>query len=113
MFGKPQWFRPKRFGFGLTPVSWQGWLYSWAWAAVIAAPFVLLVWRHQPAEATAWLALAIGALVYDSWQIRRAIRSGSSTATVAVKQEDEVLFIGDSNPGAPIATQNYRLQVRH
>ena len=24
MFGKPQWFRPKAFGWGLVPITWQG-----------------------------------------------------------------------------------------
>ena len=32
MFGKPNWFRPKTFGWGLTPITWQGWAYTAAGA---------------------------------------------------------------------------------
>ena len=35
MFGKPQWFREKKLGWGLTPVTWQGWVYALVWAAVL------------------------------------------------------------------------------
>ncbi|HLL28697.1 MAG TPA: hypothetical protein VKT73_13735 [Xanthobacteraceae bacterium] len=31
------WFRPKRYGYGATPVTWQGWAVT-----VIAAAFVAL-----------------------------------------------------------------------
>lgn len=34
---KPYWFAPKQYGYGLTPVSWQGWL-----ATVIFTAIVLL-----------------------------------------------------------------------
>jgi hypothetical protein len=29
------WFRPKRFGLGLTPSSWQGWLVTGTYVAVL------------------------------------------------------------------------------
>ena len=31
----PSWFRPKRYGWGLTPSSWQGWLLTAAYVAVV------------------------------------------------------------------------------
>ena len=39
MFRKAAWFRPKRFGWGIFPISWQGWVYTmvWALALIIAA----------------------------------------------------------------------------
>lgn len=119
MFGKPQWFRPKKIGWGLVPVTWQGWGYSAAWAGSIATPFLLLVSRDQPLEALTWLGVGIGGLAWDVRQIRTAMglpapqRRAAAVAAVPVPQkEDDVLYIMDSNPGAPVATRNYRLQVR-
>ena len=43
MFGKPHWFRPKRFGWGLTPVTWQGWVYVLVWIAVLLGAYLLLL----------------------------------------------------------------------
>jgi TRAP-type uncharacterized transport system fused permease subunit len=33
------WFRPKRYGYGATPVTWQGWVVTLIAAAVIANAF--------------------------------------------------------------------------
>ena len=30
------WFRPKRYGYGLTPMKWQGWLLTGALVVLIA-----------------------------------------------------------------------------
>ena len=27
MIGKPEWFTRKKIGWGITPATWQGWLY--------------------------------------------------------------------------------------
>jgi hypothetical protein len=37
MAGRP-WFEPKRYGWGLTPISWQGWVLT---GAYVVAVFVL------------------------------------------------------------------------
>jgi hypothetical protein len=117
MFGKPQWFRPKTLGFGLVPISWQGWLYTASWASAIGLPFLVLITRRQPLEAMGWMGLAVGALTYDVWQILQAIRgpvasAGRGAAPSAAKQDDNVLYILDSQPGQAVATRNYNLQVR-
>jgi hypothetical protein len=113
MFGKPQWFRPKRIGWGLVPVTWQGWLYSAGWVGAMVLPFLLLTGRNQPLEAAAWMTAAITALTYDVWQILRGYRSAAaSSATAAGKTEDNVLYILDSQPGQSIATRNFNLHVR-
>ena len=42
------WFKPKRFGYGWTPASWQGWAVT---LVLLFLPFVLIVWviaRHHP-----------------------------------------------------------------
>jgi len=112
MFGKPQWFRPKTFGWGLVPIAWQGWAYTAAWVAAIALPFLLLIGRHQALEAMAWMGLSLGALTYDVRQILRAIRGPKGGAATAAAKDDSVLYILDSRPGQAVATRNYNLQVR-
>jgi hypothetical protein len=114
MFGKPQWFRPKAIGWGLTPIKWQGWTYTLLWAAAIAGPFVLLIARHQPLEAFAWMGLGLGALVYDVRQILLAMNPPkASVETTAAKSDDNVLYImDDSQTHARVATRGYKLQTR-
>jgi hypothetical protein len=117
MFGKPQWFRPKTLGWGLVPVTWQGWTYTAGWALAITLPFLLLLGRHQPLEAMAWMGLSVGALICDVWHILRAIRGPGSgdmgmSAAASPKTNDNILYILDSQPGQPIATRNYSLQLR-
>jgi hypothetical protein len=115
MFGRPQWFRPKTIGWGLVPITWQGWLYTGAWTGTMVLPFLLLLGRHQPVEAMAWMVLTTGALVGDVWQILKVIRepnrSGPATTSPA-KPTDNVLYIMDSQPCQAAATRNYHLQVR-
>ena len=104
MFGKPQWFRAKKIGWGLVPIRWQGWIYAISWSAGIALPFMLLLARHQPLEATAWLAVAVSGLTYDVWQILRIIRSRQAArpirAGASVPPHDNgILYISDSPAG--------------
>jgi hypothetical protein len=43
------WFKPKRYGYGATPVTWQGWALMAAGAAVIAvAAFLMSVMGDSP-----------------------------------------------------------------
>jgi hypothetical protein len=110
MFGKPDWFRAKAVGWGLTPTRWQGWVYSGLWTAVIALPFVALVWRHQAPEAMCWLAATCAALVWDVRQIRKAMDAPAPAEVVAKK---DVFYIGDDQADSTrLATKNYDLQVR-
>jgi hypothetical protein len=50
------WFGPKRYGWGLTPVSWQGWLLT---AVYVAGVIVLAV---TLAATQIWLYLAVLAI---------------------------------------------------
>ena len=54
MFGKPEWFVKRQAGWGLQPVTWQGWVYTLAWAGLIGAPLIALLARQQWAEAGIW-----------------------------------------------------------
>jgi hypothetical protein len=117
MFGKPQWFRPKAYGWGLAPVAWQGKVYSGCWAAVLAVPFVILLSRGQVVESLVWLALSTGALFYDVRQILRLIRNppaaASTVTTSSAPREDNVLYIlDDDETHHRVATPGYRLHTR-
>lgn len=39
------WFRPKRYGLGFTPVSWQGWVLT---GAYVGAVFLLATTLAEP-----------------------------------------------------------------
>jgi hypothetical protein len=115
MFGKPHWFRDKAIGWGLRPITWQGWLYSALWVAAIAGPFVLLIGRQQPLEAMTWMALGLGALMVDVRQILLAMNPPQAVpvASAPAKREDNVLYImDDSQTHARVATRGFNLQTR-
>lgn len=119
MFGSPDWFKPKTFGWGLTPVRWQGWAYSLIWMGVISGPFVLLLLSDRVPESFAWLAVTMGGLVYDVRDILHKIRSPlaqpvNATAVTAKRSPtDDVFYIGDSTPGtATVATRNYSFKLK-
>jgi hypothetical protein len=63
------WFRPKHFGYGATPCTWEGWLFT---GAVLASAFACaeLARRYAPVTpgdlvhaARFWLAVGGGFLV--------------------------------------------------
>ena len=63
------WFRPKRFGYGVTPCTWQGWAFS---TAICLAAFACaeLARRNAPANlldfhgaAEFWFAVLSGAII--------------------------------------------------
>ena len=97
MFGKPEWFRKKRFGWGLHPVTRQGWIYAAIWGGVISLPVVMLVSRQQTPEALIWFALSTGALIWDSRHI--------------MKQMDDARLAEPPTPEQPHATADYDLYI--
>lgn len=103
MFGKPNWFRPKTFGWGLVPVTWQGWIYSLVWALIISAPFLFLLLRTQWIEAVVWMVAAIGVLTWDVRAILRAINAAEQANT---------FYIGEDDAEDHVETENYDLHVR-
>jgi hypothetical protein len=50
------WFKPKRYGYGATPVTWQGWLVTLGAAGIIVAGSLLLP-RVAPTADWRWLAI--------------------------------------------------------
>ncbi len=62
------WFRPKRYGYGATPSTWQGWLLTIAFVALLAGIMTTLESGAAGAEARlAALAAAAAATVLFIW----------------------------------------------
>jgi hypothetical protein len=55
------WFGPRRYGWGLTPVSWEGWLLT---AAYTAAVFALAITLATPQPWIFWTLLVLATAVY-------------------------------------------------
>ncbi len=107
MFGKPNWFRSKTFGWGLTPITWRGWVYAAAWGGLLVAPFSLLITSHRELEAVVWLVCGSGLLVYDVRSILTAMKP-----PVIKKPQDAVLYIGPETGAAELATRKFDMRLR-
>jgi hypothetical protein len=47
------WFKPRRYGYGATPITWQGWVLTFGFIlAVFVAGWLFL--GHTDAELSAW-----------------------------------------------------------
>ena len=58
------WFEPKTFGYGATPVTWEGWAVLAAYFVVLAAVSILMARRRK--GSAAWAAWAIAIVVATS-----------------------------------------------
>lgn len=86
MFGKPEWFREKVWGWGLVPITWQGWAYTAVWVAVMVVPFTGFISFHRWPEAFIWLGATLGGLI---WETKKIIDAKHP------KPKKDVLYIGD------------------
>lgn len=105
VFGKPEWFRPKSIGWGLTPVKWQGWIFAASWLAAILFPFIYLISHSLLPEAFTWVALSLAALIREVAQIL------NQTAGQRQKQPDSTRE-HDPAGGGQVATRYFDLQLR-
>jgi len=108
MFGKPEWFRPKRFGWGLTPITWQGWVYTAIWSLVMIVPFLLLLLRSQSPEAMLWLTATIALLLWDVYLILRAMRCDAATGKTNPPSDDA----SPNDASDVVETENLRMRLR-
>jgi hypothetical protein len=65
------WFGPRRFGWGLTPVSWQGWVLT---AVYVAGVFALAITLATPQPWIFWTLLVLATAAY--FLIASLTRSG-------------------------------------
>ena len=52
------WFRPKRYGYGATPISWQGWAVTLGTVAVVVAA-VLFLRKSTALDPEFWIAVIV------------------------------------------------------
>jgi len=71
------WFRPKTYGYGATPTTWQGWAVTAAAVIVIAAA-ALLIPNYGGRSPSAWIGFfAVEAVVIAAlWIISRRKTDG-------------------------------------
>ena len=60
MAGRP-WFGPRRYGWGLTPISWQGWVLT---GAYVAAVFALAIFVATPQPWIFWTLLVLATVAF-------------------------------------------------
>ncbi|HEX5211594.1 MAG TPA: hypothetical protein VFW22_07665 [Pseudolabrys sp.] len=64
------WFRPKRYGFGATPITWEGWAATLAVAAVIIGSVVAMNRFVDHSNAAVWLTWAVLIAIATLWFIQ-------------------------------------------
>jgi O-antigen/teichoic acid export membrane protein len=71
------WFKPKRYGYGATPVTWEGWALTFGACATILLVTLMVSVPAQvgPAMWTIWLATTI-TIVAGLWVISRRRTEG-------------------------------------
>ena len=72
------WFRPRRYGYGATPVTWEGWALTVAVAAIVAISVVAMNLLADRANFAVWIAWAtiIAAVVVSFVRISRQRTDG-------------------------------------
>ena len=102
MFGKPEWFREKAWGWGVHPVTWQGWAYTAVWAVLAIVPYVGFLAMQRYPEGFIWLGAGVAALVWDVKQILDAKHP---------RPKKDVLYIGDEDDDS-VKTSKLDLRLR-
>jgi hypothetical protein len=67
------WFRPKNYGYGATPVTWEGWLATIAAAAVVAGSVFVMQLVVDRSNFVAWIAWALF-IAAATWRFIRFCR---------------------------------------
>jgi hypothetical protein len=72
------WFKPRRYGYGATPVTWEGWVLTVAVAAIVAISVVAMNLLADRANFAVWIAWAaiIAAMVISFVRISRQRTDG-------------------------------------
>ena len=72
------WFKPKQYGFGAVPVTWEGWAFTLVIAVLIAAASAYLIAGGAPSlmAIVVW-AVIVAAIVAGSVPVVRSKTEGS------------------------------------
>ena len=60
------WFKPKRYGYGAAPATWEGWVVMLAVAGIVIGSIVAMELLVDRSDFTAWMiwSLIIGAVTF-------------------------------------------------
>ena len=72
------WFRPKHYGYGATPVTWEGWAATIAVAVFLAGSIAAMNLLVERSNLVAWLvwAVVIAGMTYGFVQLSRRRTDG-------------------------------------
>jgi len=69
------WFKPKRYGVGATPISWEGWALTAACVVGVVAASLLMLPRGQRVHGDEWVAwsvivgiVVVGSVFISCWK---------------------------------------------
>ena len=68
------WFRPKRYGYGATPTSWEGWAVTLGVVAVVLVSILAMKALVGRSDFAAWIIWAVGIAAVTFWFVRLARR---------------------------------------
>jgi hypothetical protein len=64
------WFKPKRYGYGATPITWEGWAVSTAAAAAVLGSIIVMNTLADPRNPAVWLVWAAFVAGITVWYVR-------------------------------------------
>ena len=64
------WFRPKRYGYGATPTSWEGWAVTLAATGIVTGSIVGMELMVDRSDFVAWMVWALGIAAATIWFVR-------------------------------------------
>ena len=64
------WFKPKSYGYGATPTTWQGWAVSLAFAGAVLGSIAVMTLLVDKSNAIAWLVWGAFIAVGTFWLVQ-------------------------------------------
>lgn len=64
------WFRPKTYGYGATPATWEGWAVSIVVGALVAGSIVVMMLLVHRGNFAAWMLWAVAVAGLTLWFVR-------------------------------------------
>jgi len=66
------WFKPRRYGYGAAPASWEGWAVALAVMAIVIGSIVGMEMLVDRSNFEAWMIWAVAVGVITFWFVRVA-----------------------------------------
>lgn len=66
------WFKPRRYGYGAAPATWEGWAVTLTDAGVVIGSIVAMDLLVDRADFAAWMVWAVAIAAVTIWFVRIA-----------------------------------------